>query len=73
MSTPAVTPPSNSGGGFTGILASIGSALIPQNVQMQVDTVESEIEIALSVMVGLELIIAVELLILVAIAWKERH
>lgn len=72
MSTPAVTPNAG-GGGFTSILASIGSALIPQDLQNQATAVESEIEIALSVMVGLELIIAVELLILVAIAWKERH
>ena len=74
MSTAAVTPPtSDSGGGLTGILSSIGAALIPSNVQTQINTVESEIEIALSVMVGLEFIIAVELLVIAVIVWKERH
>lgn len=73
MSTPAVTPQSDSGGGLTGILSSIGAALIPDKVQTQINTVESEIEIALSVMVGLEFIIAVELLVIMVIVWKERH
>jgi hypothetical protein len=72
MSTPPIPQPSNSGG-FTGILASIGSALIPSNLQTELTTVETEIEQGLAVMVGLEFIIALELLLLVAMTWKERH
>jgi hypothetical protein len=71
MASPAVTPAPPSG--FMGILSSIGSALIPQSVQADIQTTETEIEIALSVMVGLEFIIATELLIIMVIMWKERH
>jgi hypothetical protein len=70
MSSATITP--QSPGGFTGILASIGQALIPSDLQQQATQVETEIELALSVMIGLEFIIVIELLVLTAIAWKER-
>lgn len=70
MSSTAITP--QAPGGFTGILASIGQALIPQDIQQQATVVETEIELALSVMIGLQFIVAVELLFLVVITWKDR-
>lgn len=71
MSTPAVTPDA-SGNSITSIISSIGSALIPQSVQTDLQTVETEIQLGLSVMVGLEFIIALELLLLVVMTWKDR-
>lgn len=65
---------------MTSILADLGNSLItaatgstPAQLQAQAADAENKLTIAISTMIGLEAIIAFELLVLMAIAWKERH
>ncbi len=62
------------------IFSDIGNALItattgssPQELQAQAAQAEQQLSIAIATMIGLEAIIVFELLILVAVSWKERH
>jgi hypothetical protein len=63
-----------------GLLSEIGNALITgitgtsvSELQAQASAVEQQLQIAIGTMIALEAIIAIELLFLVAVAWKERH
>lgn len=65
MSTPATNSPLSS------ILSSIGSALIPPDVQSQLAVAEAQLTTAIEVSVALQAIIAVELFILVVLTLKK--
>lgn len=62
------------------VFSDIGNALVSAatgssvaDIQQQAAEAEAKLTIAISTMIGLEVIIAFELLVLVAISWKERH
>ena len=62
------------------ILADIGNSLIQattgqnlSDLQAQATAAEQQLQIAIGTMIALEAIIALELLVLVAMGWKERH
>jgi len=62
------------------IVSDLGNSLIQAatgssaaDLQAQAADVQNKLTIAISTMIGLEVIIAFELLVLVAMTWKERH
>lgn len=62
------------------ILTDLGNSLItaatgstPAELQAQAAQAEQQLTIAVATMIGLEAIIAFELLVIMAIVWKERH
>lgn len=58
------------------LLSDIGNGLITSLTGQdaaQIQQAEQNLQIAIGTMIALEAIIAVELLVLVAIGWKERH
>lgn len=62
------------------IFSDIGNALVtaatgqsPSELQAQAAQAEQQLSIAIATMIGLEAIIVFELLILVVVAWKEKH
>jgi hypothetical protein len=62
------------------VFSDIGNALItaatgssPGELQAQAAQAEQQLSIAIATMIGLEAIIVFELLVLVAMSWKERH
>lgn len=54
-------------------LVSIATGSTASDLQAKAAEAEQKLTIAISTMIGLEVIIAFELLVLVAISWKERH
>lgn len=62
------------------ILSDLGNGIIgavtgsnPAELQAQISAAEQQLQIAIGTMIALEAIIALELLVLVAMGWKERH
>lgn len=62
------------------VLSDIGSALVQgvtgtsvSDIQAQAQAAEQQLTIAISTMIALQAIMAIELLLLMAMAWKERH